>query len=100
MPLNRICSTSFMVKRPRRRVRTLAGARPDRPGRAAVTGSPRQVSETHGAQEGCAYNGHFGCTCYHPLFVFNQFGDLERCALRPRNVHSIQANSIRASASS
>jgi hypothetical protein len=24
------------------------------------------VSETHGAQEGSAYNGHFGCTCYHP----------------------------------
>ena len=34
------------------------------------------------------YNGHFGCTCYHPLFVFNQFGDLERCALRPGNMHS------------
>ena len=34
------------------------------------------------------WNGHFGCTCYHPLFVFNQFGDLERCALRPGNVHS------------
>ncbi len=46
------------------------------------------VSETHGAQEGTAYNGHFGCTCYHPLFVFNQFGDLERCALRAGNVHS------------
>jgi hypothetical protein len=46
------------------------------------------VSETHGAQEGSAYNGHFGCTCYHPLFVSNQFGDLERCALRPGNVHS------------
>ena len=45
-------------------------------------------SETHGAQEGSAYNGHFACTCYHPLFVFNQFGDLERCALRPGNVHS------------
>jgi Transposase DDE domain group 1 len=45
-------------------------------------------SETYGAQEGTAYNGHFGCTCYHPLFVFNQFGDLERCALRPGNVHS------------
>jgi hypothetical protein len=28
------------------------------------------------------------CTCYHPLFVFNQFGDLERCTLRPGNVHS------------
>jgi hypothetical protein len=38
------------------------------------------VSPTHGDQEGTAYNGHFACTCYHPLFVFNQFGDLERCA--------------------
>jgi hypothetical protein len=46
------------------------------------------VSPTHGEQEGTAYNGHFACTCYHPLFVFNQFGDLERCALRPGNVHS------------
>src|SRR5262249_51021739 len=27
-------------------------------------------------------------TAYHPLFVFNQFGDLERSALRPGNVHS------------
>jgi hypothetical protein len=26
--------------------------------------------------------------CYHALFVFNQFGDLERCALRAGNVHS------------
>src|SRR5438046_2525814 len=26
--------------------------------------------------------------CYHPLLVFNQDGDLERCALRPGNVHS------------
>lgn len=46
------------------------------------------VSPTYGEQEGTAYNGHFGCTCYHPLFVFNQFGDLERCASRPGNVHS------------
>jgi len=45
---------------------------------------------THGKQEGSAYNGHFGCTCYHPLFVFNQFGDLERCRLRPGNVHSAE----------
>jgi Transposase DDE domain group 1 len=29
------------------------------------------------------WNGHYACTCYHPLFVFNQFGDLERCTLRP-----------------
>jgi hypothetical protein len=46
------------------------------------------VSPTHGDQEKSVWNGHFGCTCYHPLFVFNQFGDLERCALRPGNVHS------------
>src|SRR6185295_9668054 len=45
-------------------------------------------SPTYGEQEGSAYNGHFGCICYHPLFVFNQFGDVERCALRPGNVHS------------
>jgi hypothetical protein len=45
-------------------------------------------SPTYGRQEGSAYNGHFGCTCYHPLFVFNQLGDLERCALRSGNVHS------------
>ena len=46
------------------------------------------VSETYGDQEGTAFNGHFACTCYHPLFVFNQFGDLERSALRSGNVHS------------
>src|SRR5690348_707053 len=45
-------------------------------------------SPTYGEQEGSTYNGHFGCTCYHPLFVFNQFGDVERCVLRPGNVHS------------
>jgi hypothetical protein len=46
------------------------------------------VSPTHGDHEGTAWNGHFDCTCYHPLFVFNQFGMLERCALRHGNVHS------------
>src|SRR5262249_33656810 len=34
------------------------------------------------------WNGHYACACCHPLFVFNQFGDLECCALRPGNVHS------------
>src|ERR687885_1900356 len=47
-------------------------------------------SPTFGQQEGSAWNGHFRCTCYHPLFLFNQFGDLERCALRPGNVHSAE----------
>ena len=33
------------------------------------------ASPVHGQQEASGYNGHFGCTCYHPLFCFNQFGD-------------------------
>lgn len=45
-------------------------------------------SPTFGRQEGSAYNGHFGYTCYHPLFVFNQFGDMERALLRHGNVYS------------
>jgi len=56
--------------------------------RSIVLDMDSSVSPTHGEQEGTAYNGHFACTCYHPLFVFNQSGDLERCALRPGNVHS------------
>jgi hypothetical protein len=59
-----------------------------RPLKGIVLDMDSSVSPTYGEQEGTAYNGHFGCTCYHPLFVFNQFGDLERCALRPGNVHS------------
>src|ERR671929_1350600 len=59
-----------------------------RPVKIIVLDMDSSVSPTFGEQEGSAYNGHFGCTCYHPLFVFNQFGDLERCALRPGNVHS------------
>jgi hypothetical protein len=46
------------------------------------------VSETYGQQEGSAYNGYFECECYHPLFCFNQFGDVERALLRNGNVHS------------
>jgi hypothetical protein len=61
-----------------------------RPVKVVVLDMDSSVSPTYGEQEGTAYNGHFGCTCYHPLFVFNQFGDLERCALRPGNVHSAE----------
>ncbi len=46
------------------------------------------VSPTYGNQEGTAYNGYFQCMCYHPLFCFNQYGDLERALLRNGNVHS------------
>ena len=43
------------------------------------------VSETYGRQQGTAYNGYFECLCYHPLFLFNQFGDLESVLLRRGN---------------
>jgi hypothetical protein len=56
--------------------------------REVVLDMDSSVSETYGEQEGTAYNGHFGCTCYHPLFCFNQFGDVERSMLREGNVHS------------
>jgi len=46
------------------------------------------VSETYGHQEGSAYNGYFECTCYHPLFCFNQYGDMERTLLRNGNARS------------
>jgi hypothetical protein len=61
-----------------------------RPPGIVVLDMDSSESPTHGEQQGSAYNGHFGCTCYHPLFVFNQFGDLERwrcgratCTARP-----------------
>jgi hypothetical protein len=60
-----------------------------RPPRGVVLDMDSSVSPTHGEQEMSVWNGHYECTCYHPLFVFNQFGDLERCALRPGNVHSV-----------
>ena len=59
--------------------------------RGIVLDMDSSVSPTHGEQENSVWNGHYACTCYHPLFVFNQFGDLERCALRPGNVHSADA---------
>ena len=65
-----------------------------KPRRELILDMDSSVSETYGEQEGTAYNGHFGCTCYHPLFCFNQFGDVERALLRDGNVHS--ANDWRA----
>ena len=58
------------------------------PPRGVVLDIDSSASPTHGEQEMSVWNGHYECTCYHPLFAFNQFGDLERCALHPGNVHS------------
>ena len=59
-----------------------------RPPKVITLDMDSSESPVHGDQEGSAWNGHFQKKCLHPLFVFNQFGDLERCALRPGNVHS------------
>jgi len=59
-----------------------------RPIKKLILDIDSSVSETYGKQEGTAYNGHFGCECYHPLFVFNQDGDVEYAKLRPGNVAS------------
>jgi len=56
-----------------------------KPPKRLILDMDSSVSETYGQQEGTAYNGHFGCTCYHPLFLFNQSGDLERAMLRRGN---------------
>jgi len=59
-----------------------------RPPKVITLDMDSSESPLHGDQEGSAWNGHFQLKCLHPLFVFNQFGDLERCSLRPGNVHS------------
>jgi hypothetical protein len=56
--------------------------------KAIVLDIDSSVSLTYGDQEGTAYDGDFARTCHHPLFMFNQLGNLEYCALRPGNVHS------------
>ena len=44
-----------------------------RPPTGVVLDMDYSVSPTHGEQEMSLWNGHYECTCYHPLFVFNQF---------------------------
>ena len=39
-----------------------------KPIHALILDLDSSVSPTHGHQEGSAYNCHFACTCYHPLF--------------------------------
>ena len=37
----------------------------------------------HGGQERVAYNGHFGLSCFHPLFAFTSEGACLGAKLRP-----------------
>ena len=64
------------------------GAMVHTPHRRVILDMDGSESPVHGQQEGAAYNGHFECVCYHPLFLFNQFGDCEAAKLRSGNVHS------------
>ena len=59
-----------------------------RPIQKLIRDMDSSVNETYGDQEGTAYNGYFACECYHPLFVFNHDGDVERAKLCPGNVVS------------
>ena len=59
-----------------------------KPPKRIILDMDSSVSPTYGSQEGTAYNGYFQCTCYHPLFCFNQYGDMEQAFLRNGNVHS------------
>src|ERR1022692_4548585 len=66
--------------------------------KAEAVASPRRVVldmdsteiPVYGEQEQSAYNGHFECTCYHPLLLFNREGDCLAAKLRPGNVHSAE----------
>jgi hypothetical protein len=49
------------------------------PPKKIVLNMGSSVIPTYGEQEGATFNGHFGCNWYHPLFLLNQFGGLERC---------------------
>ncbi|MGO9569201.1 MAG: transposase [Desulfomonilaceae bacterium] len=42
----------------------------------------------HGKQVQAAFNGHFGTTCFRPLFAFTSYRDCLGAKLRPGNVHS------------
>ena len=66
----------------------VAGAMAHTQHRRVILDMDSSESPVHGQQEGAAYNGHFECVCYHPLFLFNQFGDCEGATLRSGNVHS------------
>ncbi|HZD05323.1 MAG TPA: transposase, partial [Longimicrobiales bacterium] len=45
-------------------------------------------AEVHGQQPGSAYNGHYGCRCFHPLILSWEFGDYLGGRLREGNVYT------------
>src|ERR1035437_2808451 len=61
-----------------------------RPPRGVVLDMDSSVSPTHGEQENSVWNGHYACTCYHPLFVFNEFVE----AIQIKSAIRLPKNSI------
>ena len=61
-----------------------------RPPKLIVLDMDSSESPTYGAQEGSAYNGHFGCTCYllPPAIRLQPVRRCRTFTLRPGNVHS------------
>ena len=51
--------------------RSVDGAMAHTPHRRVILDMYSSESPVHGELEGAAYNGHFGCACYHPIFVLN-----------------------------
>ena len=48
------------------------------PHRRVILDLDSSESPVHGQQEGAAYNGHFECVCYHPLFTVQPVWGLRR----------------------
>lgn len=69
-----------------RRIRAMNGGRRKRFVTVDLDSLPVEV---HGHQEGSAYNGYYGCTCYHPLVAsVGETGDLLDLRLRPGHAHT------------
>jgi hypothetical protein len=83
-----LCNNENLEGLARLNSRWVARAMTRTPGKRLILDMDSSESQVHGQQEGAAYNGHFECVCYHPLFCFNQFGDCEGALLRPGNAHS------------
>jgi hypothetical protein len=49
-----------------------------RPPRGVALDMDSRVSPTHGEQGNSVWNGHYERARHHAVFVFDQFGDLER----------------------
>ena len=53
-------------------------------------------SPVHGGQEGASYNGHFGSTCYHPLFVFTGIRRMKLPVPKPSSMRAMVVSPMNA----